>query len=102
MLQISSGSATVENVEVMLEQTWDAVLCSASEEFIARARGRDENLMLGCSVPLEALEASECGKARSPKLSGIKPSLVTTDGDAPATTDLKRLMSIFDAIARPT
>ena len=102
VLQISSGSATVENVEVMLEQTWDAVLCSASEEFIARARGRDENLMLGCSVPLEALEASECGKARSPKLSGIKPSLVTTDGDAPATTDLKRLMSIFDAIARPT
>ena len=40
--------------------------------------------------------------APSLELSGIKPILVTTDGDAPATTDLKRLMNVFDAIARPT
>jgi uroporphyrinogen-III decarboxylase len=102
VLHISGESATAENVEVMLQQPWDAVLCSASEEFIARARGRDENLMFGCSVPLEALEASESSAARSLELSGIKPTLVTTEGDVPVTADLKRLMSVFDSIARRT
>jgi hypothetical protein len=102
VLQISDECATAENVEAMLQQSWDAVLCSASEEFVARARGGDGNLMLGCSVPLEVLDASESSGSRSLELSGIKPVLVTTDGDAPATTDLKRLMSVLDAIARPT
>ena len=102
VLQISGESATAENVEVMLQQSWDAVLCSASETFIARARERDEDLMFGCSVPLAAMEASDSSGARSLELSGIKAALVTTDGDVPATTDLKRLMNVFDAIARRT
>jgi len=102
VLQISDESATAENVEAIFQQSWDAVLCSASEEIIARARGGDENLMFGWSVTLEALEASESSGARSLELSDIKPALVTTDGDVPVTTDLKRLMNVFDAIARRT
>jgi hypothetical protein len=86
----------------MLQQSWDAVLCPASEEFIARAHGHGENLIFGCSAPLEALEASDSSGARSLKLSGIKPALVTTDGDVPATADLKRLMSVLVSITRPT
>ena len=38
VLHISGEAATAGNVEVMLQQSWDAVLCSASEEFIARAK----------------------------------------------------------------
>ena len=102
VLQISGESATAENVEVILQQSWDAVLCSASEEFIARAHGHGENLIFGCSVPLQALEASDSSGARCLELSGIKPALVTTDGDVPATADLKRLMSVLDSIARRT
>ncbi len=102
VLQISGESATAENVEVMLQQSWDAVLCSASESFIARTHGHDENLMFGCSVPLAAMEASDSSGARSLELSGIKAALVTTDGDVPVTSDLKRLMNVFDAIARRT
>jgi hypothetical protein len=102
VLQISSESATAENVEVMLQQPWDAVLCSGSEEFIAGAHGHGENLMFGCSVPFEVLATSESSGARALESSRIKPALVTTDGDVPATTDLKRLMNVLDAIARPT
>ena len=102
VLQISGESATAKNVEVMLQQSWDAVLCSASEEFIARAHGLGENLIFGYSVPLEALEASDSSGAHSLELSSIKPALVTTDGDVPATADLKRLMSVLDSIARCT
>ena len=102
VLQISGESATAENVEVILQQSWDAVLCSASEEFIARAHGHGENLIFGCSVPLQAPEASDSSGARCLELSGIKPALVTTDGDVPATADLKRLMSVLDSIARRT
>jgi hypothetical protein len=102
VLQISGESSTAENVAVMLQQPWDALLCSASEKFIARARGGDENFMFGWSVPLKALEASDSSGARSLEISGIKAALVTTDGDVPATTDLKHLMNVFDAIARST
>jgi hypothetical protein len=102
VLQISGESATAENVEAMLQQPWDAILCSASEEFIARAHGHDENLLFGFCVTHEALEASDSSGARSLEFSGTKAALVTTDGDVPATTDLKRLMNVFDAIARPT
>jgi Uroporphyrinogen decarboxylase (URO-D) len=102
VLQISGESATADNIEAILQQSWDAVLCSASEQFIAPAQGHDENPMFGCSVPLEVLETSESGGARALELSNIKPALVTTDGDVPVTTDLKRLMNVFDAIARRT
>ena len=101
VLHISSGSATAQNVEVMLQQSSDAIFCSASETFMARARGSDENFIFGRSVPLEALEASESGGARLLELSGARPALLTTDGDVPVGTDLKHLMSVFDAIARP-
>ena len=57
--------------------------------------------MFGCSVTHEAVEASDSSGACSLELSGIKAALVTTDGDVPVTTDLKRLMNVFDAIARP-
>ena len=41
VLQIGAESATAENVEMIFQQEWDAILCSASEEFIgSRARSR--------------------------------------------------------------
>ncbi len=102
VLQIGVESATAKNVEMIFQQEWDAILCSASDEFIARARGRDENFMIGSAVPLAVLEASESSGARFLKLSGARSVLLTTDGDVPVRTDLKRLMNVFDAIARPT
>jgi Uroporphyrinogen decarboxylase (URO-D) len=100
VLQIGVESATAENVEMMFQQEWDAILCSASEEFLARAQGRDENFMFGISAPLEVLETSNSGGAQSQELSGTKPVLLTTDGDVPVGTDLKRLLSDFDSMAR--
>ena len=102
VLQIGAESATAKNIEMILRQEWDAVLCSASEEFLARAQGRDENFMFGCSVPLEVLEANESSGARSLGVSGARSALLTTDRDVPVGTDLKRLMNVFEAIARPT
>jgi uroporphyrinogen-III decarboxylase len=99
VLQIATEAATAQNVEVIFQQSWDAILCSASQEFVTRAQGCDENFTPGFSVPLEVLEASDPSGARSPGLSSIKPALLTTDGDVPVTTDLKRLMSVFDSIA---
>jgi hypothetical protein len=100
VLQIGAESATAENIEMIFQQEWDAILCSASEKFLARAQGRDENFMFGCSVRLEVLEASNSGGPRCLELSGTKPVLLTTDGDVPVGTDLKRLMSDFDSMAR--
>jgi uroporphyrinogen decarboxylase-like protein len=100
VLQIGVESATAENVEMMFQQEWDAILCSASEEFLARAQGRDENFMFGISALLEVLETSNSGGAQSLELPGRKPLLLTTDGDVPVGTDLKRLMSVFDSMAR--
>jgi hypothetical protein len=99
VLQISAESATAGNVEAMFQQSWDAVLCSAGEEFVSRAQRRDDDFTFGLSVPLAALEASDSVDARFPRLASAKPALLTTDGDILATTDLKRLTSILDSIA---
>jgi hypothetical protein len=99
-LQIAAESATAGNVELILQQSWNAVLCSSSDEFVSLGRGRGEQCRFGFSVPVAILEASDPGDARSHELSGIVPDLLTTDGDVPATTDLKRLMSVIDSIAR--
>jgi hypothetical protein len=32
----------------------------------------------------------------------MKPALLTTDGDVPVTTDLKRLMTVFDSVSGRT
>ena len=100
VLQIGVESATAKNVAMIFQQEWDAILCSASEDFLARAQGRDVNFMFGVSAPLEVLEASNSGGAQSLELSGTKPVLLTTDEDVPVGTDLKRLVSVFDSIAR--
>lgn len=100
VLQISTGSATAENMELILQQSWDAVLCSASDEFVSRPRSRDENFVFGLSVPPGILESSNPDHLRTHQPSDIRPALLTTDGDAPVTTDLKRLMSVLDSLAR--
>ena len=102
VLQIATEATTAQNVEVIFQQSWNAILCSTSQEFVTRDQSRDENFMFGLSVPLDVLEASDSIDARRPGLSSIKPALLTTDGDVPVTTDLKRLMSVFDSIARRT
>ena len=102
VLQIGAESATAENIEMIFQQEWDAILCSASEEFLARAQGRDENFMFGCSVPLEVLESNESSGTRFLGVSGARSALLTTDRDVLVGTDLKRLMNVFEAVARPT
>jgi uroporphyrinogen-III decarboxylase len=100
VLQIPAASATADNVDAMWKQSWDAVLCAASEEFAARARERGENFVFGCAVPLDALDEDDASGTGPPELSGMRSALVTTDGDVPATADLKRLMGILDSIGR--
>ena len=65
VLQISARSATAENVEVIFQRSWDAILCSSSEDFVTRARGRNDYFLYGFSAPLDALrrEILEIGRA---------------------------------------
>jgi hypothetical protein len=102
VLQISAQAARAENVEAILQQSWDAILCSASEEFVTRAKRCDDNFIFGFAVPLGALEASDSIDERFPGIANSRPALLTTDGDAPVAIDLKRLTSVFDSIARRT
>ena len=102
VLQISAHAARAENVEAILQQSWDAVLCSASEKFVGRVKELNENFIFGFAVPLGSSEASDSIDARFPGIANSKLALLTTDGDVPVATDLKRLTSVFDSIARRT
>jgi uroporphyrinogen-III decarboxylase len=100
VLQIATEAATAENIEAILQQPWDAVLCSASQEFATRAGSRAENSAFGLALPTEIVAPnSSCGPI-DPELSNLTPALLTTDGDIPVTTDLKHVMKTFDSIAR--
>ncbi len=100
VLQIGAESATAANVEVILERSWDAIVCSAADEFVARAVNRDENFMFGFSVPLDVLDVAEGSSVQSLELPRTKLALLTTDGEVPVTTNLKHLMAVLDSLPR--
>ena len=98
VLQLAREAADAENLEMILRESWDAVLCSASQEFVRCAASHQESLGFGFCLPREGLAAGNSPAATLPEVAGAKPTLLTTDGDVPVTTDLKRLMAAFDSL----
>jgi hypothetical protein len=99
VLQLAGGRMSAANVEVISQQSWDAVLCSASADFAARAAGHAQNFPYGVSLPAEAAQPGDSAAVfRAP--AGTKPVVLTTDGDVPDGTDLKRLLKDFEAASR--
>ncbi|MGH9746463.1 MAG: uroporphyrinogen decarboxylase family protein [Candidatus Acidiferrales bacterium] len=100
VLQLAGERMSAGNIAAILDQSWDAVVCSGSVDFARQAASRAEGFPYGVSYSAEALEAIGLAGETFEAHAGRKPVLLTTDGDVTAATDLKRLTTGFNAIAQ--
>ena len=97
VLQFASAALCGGSIGAILEQPLDATICLPPAAGLTEATaGR----AFGWSLPIEALdEGGDSGEVQSAPGNG-KPVLITSDGDVPVSTDLKRLMSHLEILAR--
>jgi Uroporphyrinogen decarboxylase (URO-D) len=109
VLLISDPTSFAANKQVVFARNWDCVLCPAlaasapSATEIAPPPGRAN---IGIALPPAAFQsgALSASENSAPLLHNImlqlRPTLVTTVGDVPASTDVKRLAKIGEALRR--
>lgn len=109
VLQISDGDAFAQNKPVIFRQQWNCILCpplASSAPTAAALAPPPDCANIGIAVPPAVFQP---GAASSPEnfqqllhtiVVELRPALVTTAGDVPATTDIKLLAKTWEAIHR--
>jgi uroporphyrinogen-III decarboxylase len=100
VLQLASERSHAENMDVILEQSLDAILCTTSADFATRAANHAACPMYGLALSLEEPQTTPSAGEFRPINSKRKPALLTTGSDVPVATDLKRLMMRFEWVSR--
>ena len=107
VLQLCGDGFATNSVEI-LRRSWDCVLCPSLREMpsqLAEAMSEWSPATRGLAVPLEtfgqddsALQVSREDLGRA--VSTLRPAILTTAGDVPPMTDMKRLDKILHEIPR--
>ena len=103
VLQIVHAGTVRENCDAILQRQWDCVICLPLD--VAAARRSTGALKtnppaLGIALPLETFRQAESGgedlrQILQPPIEELRPAIITTAGDVPATTDMKRLAEVL-------
>jgi hypothetical protein len=100
VLQIADERAFLGNSGVAAQVAPDCVVCprlEAVRNLSAEVRGQIQGARLGVALSTESLDRDE--RLRD-VIRDLRPALVTTADDVPATTDLKRLAAISEVVRR--
>jgi hypothetical protein len=108
VLHLANKRSFAENSEVIFQRQWDCVVCPAMDGISSLPSGKFPELRataLGVAMPLEAFQANASGGEDFDPLlhrviSELRPAILTTAGDVPAGTDLKRLMRVLEFAPR--
>lgn len=108
VLQLVNIRSFAENSDVIFQQDWDCVVCPALKELPSSSSVRFRALRavaLGVALPLEAFQPDESGGEDLHRfvcqiISELRPAVLTTAGDVPAMTDLKRMMKVWEHVWR--
>jgi hypothetical protein len=109
VLLFSDENSFAANREVLFARNWDCVLCPALPESISSAAeiaSPPNRANIGIALPpaafQPALSAAPENLAQSLHtiMMELRPVLVTTAGDVPASTDIKLLVKVGEAIRR--
>lgn len=108
VLYFSSRAATADNRNVIFERPWDGVLCPALDLLATRQWEEPagwETAPRAVALPLEIFQAEETGEAGLHesllhKISALRPAILTTAGDVPSGTDMKRLLKVLGEVPR--
>jgi uroporphyrinogen-III decarboxylase len=102
VVQLGHEAGATSNLAMIQQHQWDAVLCVPATADSSLESARTEISVLGLALPLALLQVEDSVPRIHSEITNRAPVLLTTDGDVPATTDLKRLMTTFSSIARRT
>jgi hypothetical protein len=108
VLQLATASSVLENWDVIFDREWDCVVCLPVEVMASRRRTealRTTGAMLGISLPLEVFRPDGSGgegfrQNLQSIISERRPAIITTAGDFPAATDMKRLIMGLGEVPR--
>ncbi len=103
VLQLTDSRSFAENSEVIFQQHWDCVVCHTVEFPPSATVQQSSDVSRGVALPPEALQAEEAGDRDLDKIldyvmSELRPTIVTTAGDVPVGTDMKRLVRISERV----
>lgn len=108
LLQLTDTRTFAGNSAMILDRSWDCVLCPALDEVslqLLQAKRDREGAALGVSLPLNTISAEDqrsggVGRFLDGILAGLRPTIVTTAGDVPATIEMKHLIKVGEHVRR--
>ena len=106
VLQLTSSRSFAENSAVILQRSWDCIVCPALEGFSTESLSvipSSSGTSLGVALPFEAFSLDDSGSEELDRfihqvISGLRPAIVTTPGDVPSTIDMKRLIKVGENV----
>jgi hypothetical protein len=107
-LQLTDADVFAANAAVILRRRWDCILCPSLCEFSSPTAVGPANgcpAALGLSIPLEMFQLDDpalqvCCETVRRNVAASRPAIITTAGDVPAMTDMKRLSKILENVPR--
>ena len=108
VLQLAGERTAPEIWDMIFRQQWECVVSLPLETIASRYREgflKNSGAMLGVALPLNAFTADEPGgnnilETLRPIVSDLRPAVITTAGDIPDTTDMKRLTQVLGEVSR--
>jgi hypothetical protein len=106
LLQLTASGTVGADWDLVLQRQWDCVVSLPIDVMASPRRtgtARNPEAPIGVSLPLEAFRAdglapADRGKNLHSMVSDLRPAIITTAGDLPATTDMKRLIAILGEV----
>ncbi len=97
-----------KNWDLIFRQHWNCVQCAPADVIASRRREGSpatDGTPFGIALPLDAFRPEGADDKSSLQdiqawISDLRPSIVTTAGDLPVTTDLKHLIKVFEGVPR--
>ena len=93
VLLLTNSAAADQNFEVIANREWEGILCPALETSFPERLSGMETARLGVALPAALLAPGLVERIRS-----LRPAIVTTSGDVPASTDIKQLAALFEEV----
>ncbi|MBZ5700922.1 MAG: hypothetical protein LAN84_03665 [Acidobacteriia bacterium] len=108
VLLLTDGSAFAANSCVILQRPWDCLLCPTLQGIPALAQctvPEKRSAALGIALPLETFQLDDsslasCRASLRQMVAELRPAILTTAGDVPAQTDMKRLIKVLEEVPR--
>jgi hypothetical protein len=108
LLNLCCPDLSHENWKLIERQHWNCVKCVPADVISSGQKGGlppSDDGLFGLALPLDVFRpegASDESSSRDnqSRMMELRPSIVTTAGDVPVTTDMKHLIKVFEGVPR--